>query len=428
MPRTLLAEYYTSGDMTLLFLVRADYEEPIIVPINLSGEATLQLARESFGGDRSARSVDFDAVHERVGSLVAPIADHCEEGDVVWFVPHGPLHYLPLHALSLDGRYLIERNPVCYAPSASVMGYCKAKRTGRQERALVVGDSRGDLAHAREEALTVAGLFGAHPYLREETTTATIRDMLAREGEALDVLHFACHGHFDAQDALRSGILLAPGPDDAEDSDATLTAEELTTVRLRADLVTLSACESGVNEHRPGDELIGLTRSLIYAGTPSVIVSLWRVDDLSAGLLMRGFYERLLRPTDAAPVTKAHALQAAQIEVMRCTAGQLVADCTERLDTVADDNPERRILLELELAGAHATAGDLGQAIRVCDTVAQQPDAPQLAARAARTASVLRFKQAARRRRPVPPSADYDARPYQHPAHWAPFILVGDWE
>jgi CHAT domain-containing protein len=427
MPRTLLAEYFISGDLTLLFLVRADYEQPVIEAIFLSAEATLHFARESFSGDHSARSVDFDAFQERFGSLVAPIADHCEEGDVVWFVPHGPLHYLPLHALSVDGRYLIERNPVCYTPSASVMRYCKAKRTGRQERALVVGDSRGDLAHAHEEALTVAGLFGAHPYLREETTKATIRDMLARGGEALDVLHFACHGQFDAQDALRSGILLAPGPADAEELDATLTAEELATVRLRADLVTLSACESGVNEHRPGDELIGLTRALIYAGTPSVIVSLWRVDDLSAGLLMRGFYERLLRPTDAAPITKANALQAAQIEVMRWTAGQVVADCTERLNTFTDDNPERRILLELELAGAHAAAGNLGQAIHICDTVAQQPDAPQLAARAARTASVLRFKQA-HQQRLVPPSDDYDARPYQHPAHWAPFILVGDWE
>jgi CHAT domain-containing protein len=424
MPRTLLAEYFTSGDLTLLFLFRADYEQPVIEAIPLSEEATLQLARESFSGDRSARSVDFDAVQERLGSLVTPIADHCDEGDLVWFVPHGPLHYLPLHALSLNGRYLIERNPVCYTPSASVMRYCKDKRTGRHERALVVGDSRGDLAHAREEALTVAGLFGTHPYLREETTKATIRDMLASEGEAVDVLHFACHGHFDTEDALRSGILLAPGPDVAEDPDATLTAEELATVRLRSDLVTLSACESGVNEHRPGDELIGLTRSLIYAGTPSVIVSLWRVDDLSAGLLMRAFYERLLRPAEAAPATKAHALQAAQIEVMGCTAAQVVADCTERLETVADDELERRILLELELAGVHAAAGDLGQAIHICDAVAQRPNAPKLAAR---TASVLRFKQAHQRSH-NPPSADYDARPYQHPAHWAPFILVGDWE
>jgi CHAT domain-containing protein len=426
MPRTLLAEYFISGGQTLLFLVRADYEQPVIEVTDLSAEAAFHFARESFNGNRSVRSVDFDAFQEQFGSLVAPIADHCEEGDVVWFVPHGPLHYLPLHALSVAGRYLIERNPVCYAPSASVMRYCKANRTGRQERALVVGDSRGDLAHACEEALTVARLFGAHPYLREETTKATIRDMLAREGGTLDVLHFACHGQFDAEDALRSGILLAPGPDDTGELDATLTAEELATVRIRADLVTLSACESGVNEHRPGDELIGLTRALIYAGTPSVIVSLWRVDDLSAGLLMRGFYERLLRPTDAAPVTKANALQAAQIEVMRWTAGQVVADCTERLNTVTDNNPERRILLELELAGAHATAGDLGQALHICDTVAQQPDAPQLAARAARMASVLRFKRA--HQKPVPPSNDYAARPYRHPAHWAPFILVGDWE
>ena len=428
MPRTLLAEYFMSGDLTLLFLVRADYEQPAIEAIDLSEQAALRFAAESFAGGRSARSVDLDALQERFGPLVAPVADHCDEGNIVWFVPHGPLHYLPLHALTVDGRYLIERNPVCYAPSASVMKYCKAKRTGRRERALVVGDSRGDLVYAREEALAVAGFFGARPYLREEATKATIRELLTREGQTLDVLHLACHGHFDAEDALHSGILLAPGADDAEDLDATLTAEEWLTHRLRADLVTLSACDSGVNEQRPGDELIGLTRALIYAGTPSVIVSLWHVDDLSASLLMRSFYRHLLQPAGAAPVSKAHSLRAAQLEVMRCSAGQVIADCTERLAAVAADDPELRVMIELELASAHAAAEDLDQAIQACDAAARLPVTPQLAARAARMASVLRFKQAARERRGTVPAVDYDVRPFQHPAHWAPFILVGDWE
>ena len=426
MPRTLLAEYFMSGDLTLLFLVRADYKQPVIEAIDLSAEAALQFATESFGGGRSARSVDLDAWQERFGPLVAPVANHCDEGDIVWLVPHGPLHYLPLHALTVDGRYLIERNPVCYAPSASVMKYCKAKRTGRRERALVVGDSRGDLAHAREEALTVAGFFGARPYLREEATKATIRDLLVREGETLDVLHLACHGRFDAEDALRSGILLAPGPNDAEDLDATLTAEELLTYRMRADLVTLSACDSGVNEQRPGDELIGLTRALIYAGTPSVIVSLWHVDDLSASLLMRGFYRHLLQPPGTASASKAHALQAAQLEVMRYSARQVIADCTERLAAAGD--PELRMMIELELVSAYAAAGDLDQAIEACDAAARLPVTSQLAARAARMASVLRFKQAARARQGAPSAVDYDVRLFQHPAHWAPFILVGDWD
>jgi CHAT domain-containing protein len=428
MPRTLLAEYFMSGDLTLLFLVRADYEQPAVEAIDLSAEAALHFAGESFGGGRSARSVDLNALQERFGPLVAPIADHCDEGDIVWFVPHGPLHYLPLHALTIGDRYLIERNPVCYAPSASVMKYCKAKRTGRRERALVAGDSRGDLAHAREEAVTVAGLFGARPYLREEATKATIRDLLTREGEKLDVVHLACHGRFEAEDALRSGILLAPGADDAEELDATLTAEELLTYRMRADLVTLSACDSGVNEQRPGDELIGLTRSLIYAGTPSVIVSLWHVDDLSASLLMRGFYRHLLQPVGAAPASKAHCLQAAQLEVMRCSAREVIADCTERLTAVAAADPELRMMIELELVSAYAAAGDLDQAIQACDAAARLPVTPQLTARAARMASVLRFKQAARGRRGAPSAVDYEVKPFQHPAHWAPFILVGDWE
>jgi CHAT domain-containing protein len=236
------------------------------------------------------------------------------------------------------------------------------------------------------------------------------------------VLHLACHGYFDAEDALRSGILLAPADDDSEATDATLTAEDLLDLRLRADLVTLSACQSGVNEQRPGDELIGLTRALIYAGTPSVIVSLWRVDDLSAGLLMRGFYERLRGPDDGTS-TKAHALQAAQLEVMRRTAGQVVDDCTQRLAAAGDD-PDRRSLLELELASAHATAGNLNEAVRIADEVAGRAEvAPRLAQRAARTAAVLRFKQQV-----DPPAVGYDAKPFEHLAHWAPFVLVGDWD
>src|SRR5262249_26891146 len=137
-----------------------------------------------------------------------------------------------------------------------------------------------------------------------------------------DVLHFACHGYFHPHQALRSGIMLAPGyhsvptQDDTEelrltegDGDAwNLTAEEIFRLELRADLVTLSACESGVNERRPGDELIGLTRAFIYAGTPSVLVSLWTVDELSTSILMREFYQQLLR----SETTKVEALQRAQ--------------------------------------------------------------------------------------------------------------------
>ena len=67
-------------------------------------------------------------------------------GDYLYLVPHDALHYLPWHALKLEDQYLIERNPVIYTPSASVLKYCQAKRKGRRDRALVFGDLHGDLS------------------------------------------------------------------------------------------------------------------------------------------------------------------------------------------------------------------------------------------------------------------------------------------
>jgi CHAT domain-containing protein len=82
----------------------------------------------------------------------------------------------------------------------------------------------------------------------------------------LDVLHFACHGYFNSANALKSHIALAP-----ENGDDRLTAEEILQLHMQAELVTVSTCESGVSQHHPGDELMGLTRALMYAGTPSVV-------------------------------------------------------------------------------------------------------------------------------------------------------------
>lgn len=426
MARVVLAEYFVGEEQTLLFLVSAANENPLIEAFDLPAEAALGHALDSFGGMGGARSVDLGSWQEWFGQLIAPIVQHTDEGDLVWFVPHGPLHYLPLHALRIGGRFLIERNPVCYTPSASIMKYCKAKRTGGRDRAVVVGDSRDDLAHAREEATAVAELFGVRPYLGAGATKAAIRDALAGRGRRLDVLHIACHGYFDSRNALRSGILLAPDPEDSDRLDGALTVEELLGTHLEADLITLSACESGVSEHRPGDELIGLTRALIYAGTPSVIVSLWRADDLAAGLIMKRFYELLLR--SRATPDKAHALQQAQLHVMRMTARQIIDDCAARLNAMGNGDRARRPLLEMQSASAYAVAGDLDAAIDLYDRVAQQAGAAQLQSRAGKTSDVLRFKQRARTRGSAAPDVNFDVRPFEHPAHWAPFILVGDWE
>jgi len=118
-----------------------------------------------------------------------------------------------------------------------------------------------------------------------------------------DIIHFSCHGYFDDLDPLSSGVELH--------NKEKLTAREIFNMRLNAELVTLSACETGLNEIKPGGELIGLTRSLLYAGTPSVIVSLWIVDSTSTQELMLEFYRLLKNGKD-----KADALKEAQIKIM----------------------------------------------------------------------------------------------------------------
>ena len=123
----------------------------------------------------------------------------------------------------------------------------------------------------------VANFFNTKPFLNAAKNTVV-------ENINKDILHFSCHGYFNNTDPLSSGIEL---------QDSILTAREIFDLRLNSELVTLSACQTGLNESKPGDELIGLTRSLIYAGAASVIVSLWSVDARSTQELMLEFYKLL---------------------------------------------------------------------------------------------------------------------------------------
>lgn len=411
--RVVLAEYYVTDDRTTLFLGRTDFAEPRVAVIDRpradlrSFIARSYTPREGIGAD-----ADMTSWQECVGPLVEPLLDVANPGDLVWFVPHDVLHYVPLHALTLDGMPLIERHPVCYTPSSSVMRHCQGKRKGSRKTALVMGDSRGDLPHAREEALSVSDLFRTSPRLGANATKSLLlRDLDQRD---IDVVHIACHGIFSARDPLASRILLHDGGD--------LTAMEIFGLRLNADLVTLSACQTAVNDRRPGDELIGLTRALIFAGTPSAIVSLWSVDDMSSGYLMRTFYRLLLDPTR---VSKAQALREAQLALRNASVQSLLDDCDQRIAAAGDET--RRSFLRLERADILAAGADFEAA---CDTYAKEVARieradPVLAERLRQTLKLLRFQA-----RHVPTlgiQVNLDRRPFEHPYYWAPFLLVGDW-
>jgi CHAT domain-containing protein len=304
-----LAEYFTTEEQTFLFGMRADFMEPEVVTLPLDRTELRRFVRANFGERNRVREfieMGLQELWHGYDYLVEPITRWAAPEDIVYLVPHDLLHYLPLHALKLAGQYLIDRNPVVYSPSASVLKYCYGKRkhnpdgSPARRTAAIFGDSRGDLPYARVEAQMLAELFGVTPLLGTAVTLNTLRQAIAD----VDIVHFAGHGDFHADQPLESGLCLA--------GEEILTAREIFGLRdLHSHLVTLSGCETGINENHPGDELIGLTRSVLYAGSPSVLVSLWRVADDSTAFLMKQFYTYLCEDPS---LYKVDALRKAMLE------------------------------------------------------------------------------------------------------------------
>jgi tetratricopeptide (TPR) repeat protein len=233
--------------------------------------------------------------------LVAPVAAWLCDAERLVFVPHGRLHHLPFAALHDGQRYLIERFEVVHGPSASALAFCRRPLATATGRALAVAHSNdGALPGAVAEAQLVAALFDAGECLLEEKAT---RDRIARQAATVDVLHLAAHGEARPDAPLFSFLRLA---------DGRLTALDCFELELDCGLVTLSACESGQAVLAPGDEPIGLTRALLYAGARAVLHTLWRVDDQSTLRLMETFY-RCLR----AGRGRAEALRAAQLDLLQ---------------------------------------------------------------------------------------------------------------
>jgi CHAT domain-containing protein len=241
--------------------------------------------------------------------LFAPAAAQLQATRLV-IVPHGVLHYLPFAALHTGQSYLLEQFPLRVQPSAAVLDLIKDRQQKRASAsALLLGNPNLgrpelDLKHAGEEAVAVAKLFaGAKVLLREDARASVVKS----EGERYAVLHFATHGTFNLEAPMSSALLLAPEPG----SNGRLTVADLYGLKLDADLVTLSACETALGKLANGDDVVGFTRGLLYAGSSSIVSSLWSVDDLATRDLMVSFYANLPK------LGKLEALRQAQLAVLR---------------------------------------------------------------------------------------------------------------
>jgi tetratricopeptide (TPR) repeat protein len=252
----------------------------------------------------------------------------------------------------------------------------------RREGDLALRASRGKdyarLPGTRREVQAIAGLFPQPGVLLDQEASAARLQELAAAGELQKYryLHFATHGEVDPGVAFNSALILAPdtrvtaaGPPQEPDNHSRLTAAQMLKWKVNADLVVLSACESGLGRQAGGEGFLGFAQALFYAGARSVVLSLWRVDDTATALLMARFYQNLLGKRDGLdkPLPKAEALGEAKAWLRGLSREEA-----------------RRLAQGLPGAG--------------------------------------RLKKA------VPPSggASPSDRPYAHPYFWAAFILIGD--
>jgi CHAT domain-containing protein len=284
-----------------------------VLPIDRAGLEKIVCWAGEFGprqmrGVRVPGSCNESATAEEVyDQLIAPLLGGIEQHKLI-LVPHGVLHYVPFAALRNreSGRVLIEDFTLTYAPSASALRFLNAKESPVDGGVLILGDpetSMPELPGAAREATAIAGLFKIKPHLGAAATEGLLDDV-----HGIDLVHLAAHGIYDPGNPLFSRIALAP--DDKHDGGLTVD-EILSSLDLSGvNLVVLSACQSAVGARSGGDEVVGLTRALLYAGTPGVISTLWNIDDAASAGLMEEFYKRLARGESVA-----ESLRGAQLKV-----------------------------------------------------------------------------------------------------------------
>lgn len=329
-PGVTMLEYFVARNAVWLWVVERDRVELVTTAIPrsdlVSKVTSLRDAINQF-----AEKERFSALSQELYRLlIEPALPHIKGKELI-IVPHDLLHYLPFQTLlGADNRYLIEKYPIYYLSSASLMQFTQEKRKAKGELTSVIaqggkvltfgnpdlGDPKMSLQYAGVEAKEIKSLYPqSNIYLEKEATEARAKELSSQN----DIIHFASHAELSEDDPLASAILLAK----SDKEDGRLEVREIFGMDLKASLVVLSACETGLGKLSSGDELVGLTRAFIYAGTPSVVASLWNVEDSSTAQLMASFYKNIKT------MTKVEALRQAQLQLIR---GNINSDLLARKD------------------------------------------------------------------------------------------------
>jgi CHAT domain-containing protein/tetratricopeptide (TPR) repeat protein len=300
-PGVVLLSYYQLPDRLLCWKIDRDRSTLVIQKISAK-----ELAAKISSYSRMLQNLEpmEKQSRELYDLLIAQPLANSGPLQAVGIIPHGSLHYLSFATLN-DGRdYLVDRQKLFYLPAASVLKYTLARRNpGKKLHILAIGNpdlgnAALDLPFAEREAGTLRWNYPDVTILTRERATETwVREHISEFG----IIHLASHGEFDPVNPLFSAIRLAKD----EKYDGKLQAEEIFGLDIRADLVVLSACQTGLGDIRSGDDVVGMNRAFIFAGTHSLMSSLWRVSDVSTAIMMKQFYRDYMTYGKAESLTRA---------------------------------------------------------------------------------------------------------------------------
>jgi len=305
---TLVVEFFCVQDRILTCLLGRDSLQ--ILPVTLQSRVQkllqlLQFQLSKFRLDSQYVNTFQDSLLESTQShlknlyqeLLAPVRRSLESKHLV-IVPHGLLHYVPMHALHDGESYLMDHFTISYAPSASVYSICQTLRVNVSGDSLILGIADAQAPSILEEVRSLEAILpNSKLFIGEEAS----QHVLVQQGPKSRTIHIATHGYFRQDNPMFSSIRLG---------DSYLSLFDLYHLDLPVELVVLSGCATGMNVIKPGDEQIGLVRGLLQAGARSLLLSLWDVHDSSTKDFMVSFYGHIQKGA-----SKALAVQQAMAEL-----------------------------------------------------------------------------------------------------------------
>jgi CHAT domain-containing protein/tetratricopeptide (TPR) repeat protein len=376
-PDTVLLEYALGEDRSFLWVVTQtsvhSYELPKRSDIDGAVRklydvmTARQTKRKESQSQYLTRVQEADATFERNAAMLSQIllgpVSHLLGTKRLLVIPDGSLAYLSFAALpnpTNSDKQLVASNEIVYLPSASTLAVLREqveRRSAGEETLAVLADPVFDKhddrirsasmvsaktnhksanAEVTEQALRDAGLLeegvplARLPFSRQEAEwisalipssntlkavgfNANLHTATSGELSRYRIVHFATHGLINAKRPYLSGLLLSLVDEHGRPQDGFLSLSQIYNLNLPADLVVLSACQTAMGKEVKGEGIIGLTRAFMYAGTPRVLASLWKVDDAATAELVKLFYTAMLKHN----LPPSAALRSAQLEMSK---------------------------------------------------------------------------------------------------------------